>query len=64
MSVPEKPDISEVFADNERVGRALARGVRDALAMHKALGNPVVECRDGEIIWVQPEDISISEVDE
>jgi hypothetical protein len=37
----------------------IKRGVRNALRMHKLLGNPVCEWRDGKVVWIQPEDIVI-----
>jgi hypothetical protein len=31
--------------------------VREALALHKRMGNPVAVWRDGKVEWIQPEDI-------
>ena len=36
---------------------ALRQGVRDALLRHKERANRVVVERDGEILWVRPEDL-------
>lgn len=57
----EKDRIAEAFADKELITQALAKGVRDALLQHKRAGNPVVEWRDGKIVWIQPEDIIVDE---
>ena len=34
-----------------------ASAVRDALLRHKERGNPVVIERNGEIVWIRPEDL-------
>lgn len=51
----------EVMADRERITGALAAGVRDALRRHKQAGNPVIVCRDGEMVWLQPDQIDVWE---
>jgi len=37
--------------------KALVKGVRDALLQHKKAGHPVVIWRDGEAVWLRPEEI-------
>lgn len=56
--------ITELMDDTEGVEAALRRGVREALRLHKALGNPVVFCVDGQPVLVAPQDIVIPEEDE
>lgn len=48
------------FQDPKTVQRALAAGVREALLRHKRLGLSVVESRDGQIVWIPPEEIPVS----
>lgn len=49
----------------ERVGdvagilEAMGLAVREALLRHKQAGNPVAAWRDGQVVWVQPEDIPV-----
>jgi hypothetical protein len=52
-------DIAKIFEDGTLIDEALATAVRDAVRMHKLMGNPVAEWRDGKVVWVQPEDIQI-----
>lgn len=52
--------ITEAFSDPEKITRALAEGVREALVKHKQAGNPVVIWRDGKMVWLKPEEISVS----
>jgi hypothetical protein len=51
--------IEEALADRERITQALAEGVREALKKHKQAGNPVVDWRDGKMVWLKPEEIQV-----
>ena len=53
--------IDEIFREGTEIDKALRRGVREALIRHKKLGFPIVIARDGNIVWIQPEDIRIPE---
>ena len=53
----EVPNPLERLEDFPRIQRALARAVRDAVMRHKRLGNPIAAWRDGQVVWIQPEDI-------
>ncbi len=61
MAVKEKHKdrIAEAFANPDKITKALAQGVRDALLKHKQAGNPVVVWRDGKIVWLKPEEIPV-----
>jgi hypothetical protein len=52
-------------AKAERLARqidaAVQSAVRDALIMHKRMGNPVAFCEDDRVVWVQPDEIEIPE---
>jgi hypothetical protein len=54
-----KDRITEALADKEKITQALAQGVREALLKHKQAGNPVVVWRDGKMVWLKPEEISL-----
>jgi hypothetical protein len=56
---PSTRPLSERLQDLELIENALARAVREALIRHKQAGNPIAEWRDGQVVWVQPEDIEI-----
>ena len=56
---------SERIHDLPRMLKALRQAVREALQRHKLAGNPVPVWRDGHVVWIQPEDITIpSDTDE
>ena len=50
-------DIDRIFSNDRLIDRALRAGVRAALEQHKRLGLPVVDCRDGRIVMVPPDEI-------
>ena len=41
------------------VEKALQRAVRQALLMHKRIGNPIAIWRDGRVVIIPPEEIVI-----
>lgn len=55
--------ILKIMNDPERVRKIIQSAINEALLMHKRMGNPVCEMRDGKIVWIQPEDIIIPEVE-
>ena len=50
-------DISKFFNDPEKVTKALQAGIQAALLRHKKMGNSICVSRNGEIIWIPPEQI-------
>ena len=52
---PVAPD--ERIADLPRIIHEMSQAVREALAWHRRLGNPVAIWRDGQVQWIRPEDI-------
>ena len=57
-------DVARTFARDDLIGQALKRAVRDALLMHKRLGNPVASWKDGQVVWIPPEEIEVAGVDD
>jgi len=55
---------SQRVRDSDAMLRAVREAVREAVTRHKKLGNPVATWRDGEVVWIQPEDIEIPGPDE
>jgi hypothetical protein len=54
-----KVDIDKVFATPGLIDAAMARGVREALRRHKALGESIAVWRDGKVVIVPPEEIDL-----
>ncbi len=57
MSTELKPDIDELLSDGEKLDSVLCHAVFQALQAHKRAGNPVAVWRDGEVVWLGPEEI-------
>ncbi len=58
MKTDQEKDISRIFAeDGDMILEALKQGIRDAMLRHKKPGLPVVIYRDGQTVWVKPEDL-------
>lgn len=56
-----EPTVKELFQDGRAIDDALLEAVRDARRLHKALGNPMATWKDGQVVWVQPEDIMVDD---
>ena len=54
-----KPDIDRIFEEGRLIDQALVESVKQALLVHKRAGNPVAEWRDGKVVLIQPEDITV-----
>lgn len=42
-----------------RIQDALRQGVQEALLRHKRAGNPVAVWREGQVVWIAPDDIPV-----
>ena len=59
MPKKKTKNIAKIFEEGTLIDEALAKAVREALRLHKQAGNPVVEWRNGEIVWIPPEEIDV-----
>lgn len=58
--VPPK-SLPDIMRDNEGIGEAMESAIRQALRMHKLLGQPIVIWRDGKVVWVPADEIELPE---
>jgi hypothetical protein len=49
----------DLCRDAKEIEKILQLAVREALIMHKRLGNPIATWRDGQVVIVPPEEIEI-----
>jgi len=49
----------DLYWDAEEIGKVFQLAVREALKMHKCMGNPIAIWRDGKVVIVPPEEIEI-----
>jgi hypothetical protein len=52
----EPKDIGRIFREGTLIDEALNLAVRDAVQLHKEKGLPMVVWRNGEIVWITPEE--------
>ena len=58
MKTEAQKDVNRIFVEEGHlIDEALKQGVREAMMRHKKDGLPVVIYRDGQTVWVKPEDL-------
>lgn len=58
MTMPDSGSTPvERAGDLDRIGRALRAAVREALQRHKRDGDPVAVWREGQVVWLPPDQI-------
>jgi hypothetical protein len=45
--------------DSTAMERVMQKAVRRALLVHKQSGNPIAVWRDGQVVWIPPEEIPV-----
>lgn len=53
--------LKQLLAESAKVEAAVAEAVRDALLMHKRLGNPVASWQDGHVVWIPADEIPVDD---
>ncbi len=54
-------DFDKVFSNPTEILAAIKCGAREALLQHKRAGNPIAVWRDGQVVWIPPEEIEVDE---
>ena len=52
--------ISTALRNPEMIVKAIQKRINEALLRHKQAGNPICEWRDGKVVWIPAEEISIN----
>lgn len=60
-SEAREADTEAVSRVGQHIDRALGRAVKEALRMHKRLGNPIAESQGGRVVWIPPENIQVED---
>jgi hypothetical protein len=47
------------MTDIPRIQEALELARQDALRLHKRMGYPIAAWRDGQVVWIPPEEIQV-----
>jgi hypothetical protein len=61
MSEKKRVDIGRLIREGTLVDEAMRLAVRDAMRLHKKLGDPVVGWKDGRVVWVPADQIELEE---
>ena len=63
MESPDKSrkSIDQLFAEVTPIVEAVQAGARDALRRHRLLGQPAPTWRDGKVVWVSPDEVTVEE---
>ncbi len=64
MAEDQYDAIDRAFAEGTPIDQALEAAVREALKHHKQAGNPIVVWRNGELHWIQPEEIPLTDAED
>lgn len=51
--------IAEAIADRDRILKAFTEAAKDACRRHKQSGHPIVVMKNGQIVWIEAEDIEV-----
>lgn len=49
--------LAEILAQNAELDAAHERAAREALLEHARMGRSVCESRDGQVVWITPEEV-------
>jgi len=60
----ESPHRIHLVNQAEEIERIFREAVRHELLIHKRLGNPIATWKDGKVVIVPPEEISVEEPEE
>ena len=57
MSARPEVDALAVLREGTAVDEALRQAWRDAVVLHKKLGQPMVVWKDGQVVWIPAEEL-------
>jgi hypothetical protein len=60
MNGSEPENFTELMKDSDKFMGEVNRAVQNTLRVHKMLGYPVAVWRDGQVVWIPPEEIPIN----
>jgi hypothetical protein len=54
-----KKDIGRILVEGTAIDEAVTNAVKEAMLKHKLAGNPIVGMKDGQMVWLKPEEIQV-----
>jgi isoaspartyl peptidase/L-asparaginase-like protein (Ntn-hydrolase superfamily) len=52
-------DIDKILGEGTEIDEAVKKAVKEAVLRHKQAGNPIVVMKDGQMVWLKPEEIQV-----
>ncbi len=52
-------DIGKIIAEGTQIDEAVKQAVKEAVLKHKQAGNPIVGMKDGQMVWIKPDEIAV-----
>lgn len=59
MAEALKKDIGKIIAEGTQIDEAVKQAVKEAVLRHKNVGNSIVTMKDGCMVWLKPEEITV-----
>lgn len=54
-----RKDIDKILSEGTEIDEAVKKAVKEAVLRHKQAGNPIVGMKDGQMVWLKPEEIQV-----
>lgn len=59
MAEAIRKDIDKILVEGTEIDKAVKKAVKEAVLRHKQAGNPIVVMKDGQMVWLKPEEIQV-----
>jgi hypothetical protein len=59
MAEAIRKDIDKILGEGTEIDEAVKRAVKEAVLRHKQAGNPIVGMKNGQMVWLKPEEIQV-----
>lgn len=59
MAEAIRKDIDKILSEGTEIDEAVKKAVKEAVLRHKQAGNPIVGMKDGQMVWLKPEEIQV-----
>jgi isoaspartyl peptidase/L-asparaginase-like protein (Ntn-hydrolase superfamily) len=59
MAEAIRKDIDKILVEGTEIDEAVKKAVKEAVLRHKQAGNPIVVMKDGQMVWLKPEEIQV-----
>lgn len=61
MNKPDPKNFDELMKNSDKFMEEVNAALQNAMRVHKLLGYPMAAWRDGQVVWVPPEELPVKE---